>query len=369
MKDNDLKILHISKDLVGGIGNVIQTLNSGFKNFKNICYDDSRGKNQVIKYKRFQNEFKNNLYNVKIIHFHGAWTLHILPLIKDLKQLTIVSPHGALDKVSLEKSKLKKMIVKYLYMKKAYSNAKCIHALTEKEAQDIRNYGIENVPIFIIPNGIDTNEKLEIDFVKKDDWLKLANNRKIILSLSRLHSAKGIDMLIDSYLKLYQSSADSTVLFIVGTGDSNYIEHLEKRIKSLALQNNIFLLGELTGIMKNTIYDVADIFILPSFNEGFGITVLEAYRQNVPVITTTATPFKDILKLNCGWYIKPNTEDIYNALSSATSLSKEELIKKGEIGNIWIRNNYSIDEIIEKYEKMYSWLSGKSNMPNFIYKG
>ena len=369
MKNNIFRVLHISKDLVGGIGTVIHILNIFFNNFKNICYDDFNGKNQIMKYKRFHYELKNNLHNVQIIHFHGAWTPHILPLMNNLKQLTVVSPHGALDKVSLEKSKVKKMIVKYLYMKKAYSKANCIHALTEKEAKDIRDYGIKNIPIFVIPNGIDVNEKLEINIVQKNDWLKLANNRKVILSLSRLHSAKGIDMLIDSYLKLYKNSADSTVLFIVGSGDVKYIKHLEQKIISSDLQNNVFLLGELVGVMKNTIYDIANVFILPSFNEGFGITVLEAYRQNVPVITTTATPFGDIQELKCGWYVNPNIADTYNALNEATSLSKEELIQKGKIGNEWIRKNYSIDEIMQKYEKMYAWLVEKSNIPEFIYKG
>lgn len=369
MNKKFISIAHVSKDLIGGIGTVILTLNSFFRNFKNICYDDFNGENQIMKYKRFQDKLKHSLNNIQIIHFHGAWTPHILPLMTNLNLPTVASPHGALDKVSLEKSKFKKMIVKYLYMKKAYTNANCIHALTAKEAQDIRNYGIRNVPIFIIPNGIDTDCDLEIDYDLKDVWLKKADGRKAILSLSRLHSAKGIDILIDVFKELYKSSGDTSVLFIAGSGDVKYVEHLERKIIKLRLQNNVFLLGELVGVMKNTIYNVADIFILPSYNEGFGITVLEAYRQNVPVITTTATPFGTIKELNCGWYVNPNSEDIYFALKEATSLSKDELLQKGKIGNEWIKKNYSIDEIMQKYEKMYAWLLGESNTPEFIYKG
>lgn len=368
MNRNELKILHISKDLVGGIGTVIITLNSFFKNFKIICYDDFQVTNPIKKYKQFKNELIHSLNDVEILHFHGAWTPHLVPLKNKFKLPTVVSPHGALDKVSLEKSKLKKLIVKYLYMKKAYSNVNCIHALTVKEAHDIRNYGIKNVPIFIIPNGIDTDVNLEIDNEQRNVWLKKADGKRIILSLSRLHTAKGIDILIDAFSEL-NKNIETNVLFIVGSGDVAYIQHLQRRIETLGLENSIFLLGELVGVMKNTVYDVADIFVLPSYNEGFGITVLEAYRQNVPVITTTATPFSDIKKLNCGWYINPNTQEILTALKEATSLSKSDLLKKGKIGNEWIEKNYSIDKTMEKYEIMYRWLLGESDTPEFIYKG
>ena len=84
------------------------------------------------------------------------------------------------------------------------------------------------------------------------------------------------------------------VLFIVGDGNENYKTNLLNKIYSLGLKESVYLLGEMNGIYKNTVYDIADVFVLPSYNEGFGLTVIEAYRQNIPVITTTATPFEEI---------------------------------------------------------------------------
>ena len=354
-----LKILHISKDISGGIGTVIKMLLDVFNNSKNIFIDNG--------YKSFFKSFKNESNKYNVLHFHGAWTLHLLPLFNKLKKPTLISPHGAFHPISLEKSKLKKLIAKYLYMKRCYQNVDCIHALTEQEAKDIRNYGLKKNPIAIIPNGINFEEEIKINEKKKKEWLNLANSRKILLSLSRLHSAKGIDMLIDAFAEL-QKISDNNVLFIAGAGDEVYTKKLQNKIIKNKLQNSVFLVGEQVGILKNTLYDIADIFILPSYNEGFPLTVLEAYRQYVPVITTNATPFSDIQRLACGWYVKPTMNEILGALKKANALTSNELSEKGIVGYEWMKENYSLETIKIQYEQMYLWLLGESDKPEFMYE-
>ena len=354
-----LKILHISKDIKGGIGTVLKALLDSFKKSENVFIKNG--------YNNFFRLFKNEYYKYEVLHFHGAWTLHILPLIMKLNKPTLISPHGAFHNVSLQKSKFKKVVAKYLYMKRCYQNADCIHALTLQEAKDIRNFGIKNTPIAIIPNGIDIDEKLNLNEAFKTKLLKLANNRKIILSLSRLHVAKGIELLIDSY-KNISNQDDSSVLFIVGVGDEEYTNILKNKIKSLNLENNIYLLGEMLDENKNTMYDIADLFVLPSYNEGFGLTVLEAYRQKVPVVTTTATPFASIQNENIGWYVEPKENELTHALYEALALDSKELKSYGEKGYKWVEENYTIDKVMQKYEKLYSWLIDKDTKLAFLYK-
>lgn len=351
------KILHISKDIEGGIGTVIKVLLNSFRKSKNIFIKDG--------YKSFFKLFKNKYYKYEILHFHGAWTLHILPLVKKTNKPTLISPHGAFHQVSLQKSKFKKIVAKYLYMKRCYQNTDCIHALTLKEAKDIRSYGINKPPIAIIPNGIDLNDKLEFNEKLKKELLDKANGKKIILSLSRLHISKGIDILIDAFAKVYKSNND-IVLFIVGKGDDKYTNSLVSKIKNLSLSKSIFLLGDMNGKDKNTVYDVADIFVLPSYNEGFPLTVLEAYRQNTPVITTTATPFEQIETLECGWYVDPTVNEIFTSLKEATKLNKDELKVMGKKGYHFVDDNYSIDMLIAKYKELYLWLLNGGNMPKFV---
>jgi glycosyltransferase involved in cell wall biosynthesis len=370
-KYKGLKVIHISHDLKGGIGVVIKILCKRFASSICIVADDERESKksgrfrQITQYMHLQSKLSEHIKDFDILHFHGAWTLHILPLLNIRQIVTIVSPHGAFHKVSLQKSRIKKNIVKYLYMQRAHQNADCIHALTLREAQDIRDYGIKNVPIAIIPNGIDLAKKIHIDEALKKKLLKLADGRKVALSLSRLHVSKGIDILIEAFARLYSESKD-VVLFIVGSGESAYELHLKKKINKLKLEESVFLLGEMIEDEKNTVYDIADVFVLPSFNEGFGITVLEAYRQKVPVITTDATPFEEIQVLGCGWYIGSSVDDLFLALLEFSKSDNEELNTMGSKGFAWIQRYYSLDDFESKIETLYHWLAKGGKKPDFI---
>jgi len=195
----------------------------------------------------------------------------------------------------------------------------------------------------------------------------VAQNRTIILSLSRLDPLKGIDMLIESFDKVLINNSN-VILFIVGDGSNIYKNKLQEKIKKLNLTNNIFLLGEMTGIYKNTVYDIADLFILPSYNEGFGLTVIEAYRQMTPVITTTATPFEEISDNDIGWYVEPTCGEVTNALENATKLEKSELSSMGKKGFNLMKKRYSSDIVNHKMNTLYSWLISGGKRPDFIIK-
>ena len=369
MKNKNIKFLHISTNKNGGVGTVVKSLCNYFKDSLSvILYKESMKKLSIYKqYKQLKNEIKILLNNVDLLHFHGSWAPHIFILRKKQPKPTLVSPHGALHKISLKKSQFKKFIAKQLYVKKTYLNANCIHALTMQEVNDIYNFGIKNIPIAVIPNGIDFDEKLEIDEKTKNELLEISKDRKVILSLSRLDPLKGIDLLIDSFNIVIKKNKD-LVLFIVGDGNENYKTNLLNKIYSLGLKESVYLLGEMNGIYKNTVYDIADVFVLPSYNEGFGLTVIEAYRQNIPVITTTATPFEEIANNGIGWYIEPNCSEVTKALASATKLDKSELSSMGKKGYNLMKKKYSLDIVNHKMELLYSWLLNGGIMPDFIIK-
>lgn len=373
---NKIKILYVSNSFSGGIAAVVKSLLNYFDNeyfsskyllLKNKT-DPSNVSSIVKNFFRLKKRYFEELDQSNIIHFHGAWQLHLLlPARYNVKIPILISLHGALHKISLKKSKFKKLIVKHLYMKKAIMRSTCIHALTQEEVQDIKDYGIQNVPIALIPNGIDMYECLKIDNKQRDKLLALANGKKIILSLSRLHPAKGIDMLIKAFAKMNKKNENS-ILLIVGDGRREYKNKLSKLIGKCDLKESVFMLGEMTGIAKNTVYEVADIFVLPSFNEGFGLTILEALRQNTPVIATNATPFNELEEHNCGWYIKPIVATLYDALECATNMKKNELKIMGRNGHAWIQKDYSLEVINKKYVALYLYLIGKKKEPDFLIK-
>jgi len=80
--------------------------------------------------------------------------------------------------------------------------------------------------------------------------------------------------------------------------------------------------------------------ILPSYTENFANIIAEALACERPVITTTGTPWKDIEKIGCGYYIEPNENELFKAIQKVYSLSRNDREIMGKIGREYVINNY-----------------------------
>ena len=363
------KVLHIFADARGGINSVVENFTlSDSKTLEHIpllmkkdfaIFD--RMKYYIIFLRRYYQQYQS----ADLIHLHGGWLLHLLPLLKKSKKPLLISPHGAFHKMSMQKSTFKKKLVLGLYMKRVYQNADCFHALTKYEAQDIKKMSFGKQPIAVIPNGIDMSDT-SISENKVKDLKNIANGRRVYLSLSRIEHAKGIENIIDAFAKLIQINKN-IVLFIAGYGEVEYINFMKQKIKDLDLEKSIYLLGKLTGVDKNSAYEVADVFINGSYHEGFGLTILEAFRQMTPVIATTGTTFSELGDIKAGWYVPPSFEGVFDAMKKASELSDNELEKMADNGNRWIKENFSMETVIKRYEALYYWLYDGGDKPSFVF--
>ena len=367
-----ISVNHILYNNIGGIGTLVDNIISFsveftseklfFQKKKYIC------KYNVIcllyLYIRLIKRINNRS---NIIHIHGIWGPHLCLMRKYPGQKIIISPHGGLDRVSFKKNRYLKYIVWNLVSKWFVMNADCIIAATEREVQDIKKMLPSNgcPKIALIPNGINFETDLPVDRKYKEKYLELANGRMIFLSLSRIDKSKGIELLIDAFYDLYKQSPEN-ILLIAGGGSEKYVNSLKEKINNYRLDEVIFFIGVVSGSHKTTIFDIADVFVLPSFNEGFGLTVLESYRQQVPVISTNATSFSEIKKNNIGWYIKPVKSELYEAMYSASTLSLDNLQYLGKKGYSIMSKNYSNNIFNKKLDKLYGWVSGDYNRPDFI---
>ena len=83
-------------------------------------------------------------------------------------------------------------------------------------------------------------------------------------------------------------------LVIAGNDDSNHLPLVERKILDLGLEEWVEVVGPLFGVAKEQAYREADLFVLPSYSENFGIVVAEAMGYGVPVLTTTGCPWREI---------------------------------------------------------------------------
>lgn len=255
----------------------------------------------------------------------------------------ILSPHGMLEPWIISRHYwTRKLPALLLYQKKAIKKADCLHATAESEKENLLKLGYNN-RIEIIANGIDVE-----NIIMRTNWQR----KKQILFLSRIHVKKGIEFLLKAVAEL-KKELTGYMVHIVGEGDEHYINTLKMECQRLGIESMINFSGGVYGEQKWSLFRDADVFVLPTYSENFGIVIAEALASGTPVITTNGTPWKELNSQHCGWYTNVGTEPIKTALQSFLSLSIEELKQMGENGRGLIENKYSTKKISQDMFLLY----------------
>jgi glycosyltransferase involved in cell wall biosynthesis len=287
-----------------------------------------------------------NTIHPDIVHVNCCWLPCSAFTQKWAQQLgfkVILSPHGMLEPWIISRNYwTKKLPALLLYQKSAVVNADHIHATARSEKENLLKLGYNN-KIEIVANGIDVDS-----IVMKDNW----ERKKKILFLSRIHVKKGIEFLLEATALLKEQLTDYTIN-IAGEGDYDYIVSLKNRAQELGIEKIVNFCGGVYGEMKWKLFRDADVFILPTYSENFGIVVGEALACGTPVITTKGTPWEELNTEHCGWWTEIGTDATFNALKDFLSLSKDELMNMGNNGRKLIKNKYSAPIIAQNMFLLY----------------
>jgi len=260
---------------------------------------------------------------------------------------------------SLSYRSTRKQIAWWVYQRQKLQGVTVFHATSEKEAEDIRRLGFDQ-PIAVIPNAVDMSAKqLLID----GQPLKSSEDKKVILFLSRIHPKKGLLMLIEA---LSQLRLQDWRLVIAGPDEIGHQLEVKSLVNRYKLNDDVTFIGSVDNDNKWDIYRQADLFILPSFSENFGIVIAEALAAGLPVITTNATPWQQLQEYHCGWWIEPNVDTLTSAIQEATSLDSESRLEMGKNGQRLIREHYSWDNVAEQMASVYRWIIGSGGKPPCI---
>ncbi len=296
-----------------------------------------------------------------LLHGNELWLLpvHFMASIAWEKKIPyIISPHGMLEPWALNMGKWKKRIALRLYQFKDLEKAVCLHATARKEAENFRKLGLLN-PIAVIPNGIDLTKFQMIS--------KKNTPTRNLLFLSRIHPKKGIEILIESWALIDPSLKKNWQVKIVGNGETKYIQSLKKYILTKNLEKEIFILGPAFGKDKIKAYQDADLFVLPTYSENFGIVVAEALASGIPVITTKGAPWQELNTLDAGWWIDIGVEPLVQALNQALQCTDEKRHQLGINGRKLVEDKYSIEQVAVQMTRLYDWILNKSSKPDFVY--
>lgn len=312
----------------------------------------------------------NQTTDTDIMHMHGLWMYPnwAAGTVARTKSIPyVISPHGMLDPRSLRMNAWKKSIVKYLFEKKNIDNVSCIQACSELEAGHFRSYGYSG-PIAVIKSGI---SQTALDAAKKQPTSNLANryqhlsDKKIMLYLSRLHEQKGPEILLNAWQYLFRGNQDWH-LVVSGYGDDSYIQGLRKLVSDNGMEHVVTFTGPVYDSDKWDLLKAADLFILPSFSENFGLVIAESLAAGTPVITTKGTPWAELETTNCGWWIDIGVAPLIEAIQSAISMSASERLAMGQRGCEYVSRELNWNVIGEKTLSLYTWILHGGTPPEFV---
>ena len=231
-----------------------------------------------------------------LVHDHAVWlpTNHaVAKFCRNASVKRIVSPRGMLGAWALNHGRWKKKLAWLMYQHRDLLFADAFHATSQQEADEIRALGFKQ-PIAVIPNGV-TFPAFSIDRSQRAD-----DRPRVMLFLSRIHPKKGLLSLLKAWK---EASPNGWQLVLAGpdeNGHQNEVEHLGE---TLGIRSQISFPGNLNDQQKWEWYRNADVFVLPSYSENFGIVVAEALAAGLPVIATHGTPWAELGPRRSGWFV------------------------------------------------------------------
>src|SRR5262249_49038579 len=127
--------------------------------------------------------------------------------------------------------------------------------------------------------------------------------------------------------------------------------------------SRVEIAGPLFDEAKWRAYRDADLFVLPTLNENFGLTVAEALAAGTAAISTKGAPWRRLDSEGCGWWIEHGVEPLAEALNRAMTMPRQTLKTMGIRGRDWIARDFSWQRAADDMLNLYRWLARGDSMP------
>jgi len=220
----------------------------------------------------------------------------------------------------MQQKRPRKMLGWHLLFRRILRKAAAVHYTTTQE-RELTEQSLNLSKGITIPNGVD--EALLVvestgTFRKQHD---IPADAIMALCLSRLHPKKGIDLLLETFLDLRtQGKLVPCHLVLAGNGDPSYVSRLRGIVQGTAVESSVHWTGWLEGESKFAALAEANLFVLNSFQENFGIGAVEAMACGTPVLLSRQVGLAaDVAEHGAGWIVDLQQCGLRNGLLEATA--------------------------------------------------
>ena len=287
-----------------------------------------------------------------VVHVHALFSYATIPGCRAAARAPVpyvIRPLGTLSEWSLAHRSWKKRPYYALLERSHLESASAIHVTSDAEAGDVERLGYGS-RARVIPLGVDVaNQPPAQRPVDGNAPLR-------VLFLSRLHEKKNIPLLLRG-LASVPNAARPIELTIAGDGEPRYRDELESLAMSLGLGPSVRFVGHLDGEAKRAAFQNADVFVLPSAHENFGIAVAEALAAGLPVIVTPGVALApNVADAGAGLVVNATADAVASALRWAAE-NPAALVEMGERAWWLARRDFSWDTSCARLADLYAELA------------
>ena len=301
---------------------------------------------------------KKKANEVDVVHNHSLWSMVNVAagwMVPGRRAKLVTSPRGTLSAYALGRSRWIKRLM-WPLQRRALAKADMLHATSEVELQEIRAKGF-TAPVVLLPNGIDLPVLPPLGGIRQAET-------RILLYLGRIHPIKGLDRLLEAWSQV-QAKHPQWRLVVAGRGEAAHVNEVQQMAKKLAVQRVSFP-GPLYGKDKTQAYIDADLFVLPTHSENFGMVVAEALAHACPVVVSRGAPWAALEPEGCGWWVYNGVTTLAAALDAAMQLPQDQLAAMGLRGRVWMDRDFGWNAIGKKMDAAYRWLVTGGDRPAWV---
>lgn len=301
---------------------------------------------------------KLNVSRYDIVHVHGLYrfpTTYTAWQARKQGVPYVMWPHGALDPYLYERS-----TAGNLHLKRVYEGwfdlpnlrgAGAIHYTAEEERTRASFLGLR-APTFVVPNGLDWTRYRDLPApgALRARWG--LGNAPTVLFLGRLHFKKGLDLLIPAFERLSRRVA-GVQLVIAGPDNDDYGQKVRSWVCDRGLEATVHFVGPLHGADVLQAYVDADVFVLPSYTENFGMTVAEAMACALPVVISDQVNIHaEVSGVGAGVVTRCDADEVANALEGLLR-EPDRRRAMGEAGRRLVQERFTWPAIVEQLTAEY----------------
>lgn len=304
---------------------------------------------------------KTGLSSFDVVHIHGLYRFPVASAAWWARRACVpylIMPHGSLDPFLYKQSRYNvplKRIYERVFVIPNLNQSAAIHYTAEDESKQATFLKIRSKPV-IIPNGIDWDgyrcRPPKGNFRRR---LKMDSLAPLVLFVGRINFKKGLDLLVPAFGRVARQCPEAR-LAVVGPDNEGYCSNVRQWCEEQGIQHKVFFVDHL-GIDKlKEAYVDADVFVLPSYTENFGLTVVEAMASGTPVIISDKVNiWRDIQKAGAGIVVGLDPFAVSNAIRQVLS-DKRKARAMGARGRAAAQQFYAWPQIVKRLIQVYRGL-------------